>query len=95
MKFITNLKIEIQRWRYRRKIKIAKEKDADKMAKAIIKANFQTQRSRKRLWVIKLDYADYVICTKQQVRAYLRKIGLMVNYMQTNEYIIHITKKPE
>jgi hypothetical protein len=92
-----NLKIDIQRWNYRRKQKKAKRLDLDKMAKAIIKANLQSERTKKRLWVIKFAPADYQILVKPQVKAFFRTIRPMinVNFYHTNEYVIHITRKPE
>lgn len=90
---LTNIRINIERWLFRRKISIAKKKDAQKMGEAIDKANRLTERNAKRFWVVKLDNSDYAVCTKQQVRDLFRKLGLRVNYMQLNEYIIHITKK--
>lgn len=94
LNWLRDLKIDFQRWRFRRNVKISKKYDAQLMGQAITKADDLTRRNNKRFWVLKLSYGDYSVCTKQQVRAYFRNIGLQVNYMQTNEYIIHITKKP-
>jgi hypothetical protein len=91
---IRDIRIEIQRWIFRRKQKRAKAHDADRMAKAIIKANLKSKQANKRLWVVKMTQAEYVILTKQQVRVFFQRLGLRVNYMQTNEYIVHITQKP-
>jgi len=91
---IRDIRIEIQRWIFRRKQKRAKAHDAESMAKAIITANIKSKKANKRLWVVKMGYADYVILTKQQVRVFFYSIGYKANYMQENEYIVHITQKP-
>lgn len=92
---IRDIKIEIQRWMFRRKQKKAKAHDYDKMAAAILKAKRISERSKVRLWVVKLSYADYVILTKGQLKAFLRKLGIAskINIYQTNEYVVYITNK--
>jgi hypothetical protein len=91
---IRDIKIAIQRRIFRYKAARAKRNDTERMAKAIMLANSKSEKLNKRLWVLKLAYSDYAVVTKQQVRAFFTKMGLSrVNYMQTNEYIIHITKK--
>lgn len=89
-----DIRIEWQRWIFRCRQRSAKAHDADRMAKAIIKANLKSIAAKKRLWVIKIAHSEYAILTKQQVRVFFNRIGLTVNYMQCNEYIVHITQKP-
>lgn len=93
MKFFENIKIDIQRWFFRRKI----SRDAVVMKKVIEKANRISERTKKRLWVFKIDACDYRIYTKAEMKGALRSLHLQtrINMYQTNEYIIHITKKPE
>jgi hypothetical protein len=97
MKLLKNLRINIERYNFRRKERKAKSHDADKKAKAIIKANLTSERIRKRLWVLKHGPADYGIYTKAEVKGALRALGLhgLVNMYQPNQYVIHITKRPE
>lgn len=94
MRLIKDIKIEIQRWNFRRKQRKASSHDHDMMAKAILKANAITERTNKRFFVVKLSYSEYAIFTKQQVRTFFNRLGIKTNYMQCNEYIVHITKKP-
>lgn len=95
MKFLRDIRIEIERWNFRRKAKKAVDYDHERMGDAVIKAKLTSEKINKRLWVIKLAPGDYVIYTKQQVRAFFNRLQLRVNYMQTNEYIVHITNKPD
>jgi len=93
MKWIENIKIDLQRRKFRRNIK----RDAHILEKVIDKAEHISQRLKKRLWVFKVDAADYRIYTKSQMKGALRSLHLQneSNMYQTNEYVIHITKKYE
>jgi hypothetical protein len=93
MIFFENLKIDFQRLVFRRKLK----KDARIMGETILKADKISEKTRKRLWVFKIDVADYRIYTKAEIKGAIRSMHLtrMINMYQPNEYIIHITKKPE
>lgn len=93
MKFIDKIKIDLQRWIFRRNIK----RDAEVMGSVIKKANRISEKTKKRLWVFKIDNCDYRIYTKAEVKGTLRSMHLQtrINMYQTNEYLIHITKKPD
>lgn len=93
MNFINNIKIDFQRWIFRRNIK----RDAEVMKKVVEKANTISEKTHKRLWVLKIDACDYRIYTKAEMKGALRSLHLQtkINMYQTNEYIIHITKRPE
>jgi hypothetical protein len=93
MELINKYKIEFERWIMRRRIR----RDAIVMAKAITKADELSDKLRKRLWVFKVDASDYRIFTKAEIKGTLRSMRLqrVINIYHTNEYIIHITKKPE
>jgi hypothetical protein len=97
MNILTNLKINLQRWNFRRKQRKAKRIDADKMAKTCIKANLMSKETKIRLWVLKVADGDYRIFNKNQVKGALRSMGLqsLINMYQPNQYIVHITKKPQ
>lgn len=96
MNLLTNLKIDYQRWMFRRKQSHNKENDIKLRLKAIEKANKMSERSKKRLWVLKMDICDYRIFTKTEIKSAMRRFNqiMRINYYQTNEYIVHITKKP-
>jgi hypothetical protein len=97
MELLKEIKIEIQRWLYRTRRRKFKKTDDRLMLEAIEKAQKHTEKNGTRLWVIKIQPCDYRIYTKTQVKAFFRSARPLmsgVNYYQTNEYIIHITKKP-
>lgn len=97
MEFLNDIKIEIQRWFYRSRRRRFKKTDDRLMLEAIEKAEDHTRKNGNRLWVIKIQPGDYRIFTKSQVKGFFRTARPIlndVNYYQTNEYIIHITKKP-
>lgn len=94
---IRNLKIEIERWQYRRKQRKAHKLDADSKAKAIIKANLMTEKTNKRFWVIRHGDSNYGIYSKCEVKGILRSLHLsqLINMYQVNQHIIHITRRAE
>ena len=94
---LTNIRINYERWLYRIRQARKRRTDAAKMAIAIADATKQSKKIQKRLWVIKLDTADYAIMTKPQLRVFLRRLGIIdkINYFQPNHIIMHITGKPE
>lgn len=93
-KWMRDRKINIQRWIFRMKSFRAKRNDAKALADAIRRADEQSKRlGGRRLWVLKLGWSDYAVVTKQQVRNFFNSIGMPLNYHQTNEYIVHITRK--
>jgi hypothetical protein len=91
--FLKDTYREYKRWRVRKKIEIDARRDIKRMARTIKKADKATLKSNKRLWVVKLDLGTYVIYTKEQMRKIF--FGLGINYSQKNEFIVHITKKPQ
>lgn len=97
MKWLTNLKIEYERWQYRRKQRKAREHDADMKAKAILKASMMSEELGKRFWVVKHGESNYGVYLKSELKGALRSLGLsqLINMYQPNEYIIYITRKPE
>jgi hypothetical protein len=97
MKWLNDIKLELQRWIYRSRRRSFKKSDDKQMLRAIMKADQHTEKTGNRLWVIKFSPGDYRICTKSQARAFFRNIRpiLKINYYQINEYIIHITNKPK
>ena len=73
----------------------AKKKDLKTRINAIIRADKLTKKSGKQLFVLRVDNSDYRILTKPQIKATMRKMLNLVsiNYMQTNEFVVHITRK--
>lgn len=96
MERLTNIRINYERWLFRMKQSRKKRMDARRMNEAIVNADKQSDKIQERLWVIKLDTADYAIMTKPQLRVFLRRIGMIdkLNYLQPNHIVIHITRKP-
>jgi len=99
MGFKRLLKIEIQRWIFRVKQKHAESIDFRRHQRAIRKADRASQRMNKRLWVFREGPGRYHIYTKPQVKAAARIFREFrtadINIYHTNQYIIHITKKPQ
>jgi|WetSurSiteA1Bulk_404760.scaffolds.fasta_scaffold155234_1 hypothetical protein len=100
MEFLNDIKIELQRWLYRTRRRRFKKTDDKLMLEAIEKAEKHTEKNGTRLWVVKISASDYRIYTKSQVKTFFRSVrhylsDSNINYYQTNEYIVHITKKPK
>lgn len=100
MGLIKEIKIEIERWIYRKRRHSFKSNDDKSMLEAIKKADQFTAKNGRRLWVVKIAPGDYRIYTKGQVRPFFRSLrtylpGENVNIYKTSEYIVHITKKAE
>jgi hypothetical protein len=95
--YLIDLKINFQRWNFRRKTRRKATKDIDAHMSAIRKADKLSNLTKKRRWVVKLDICRYVILTKPQVKRKLGVLGqrLHFNYNQTNEYVAYITNKPK
>ena len=94
MKWLTNIKIEIQRWNYRRKQNIARKKDAPKQLEAIAKAEKLSKERKCRLWVVRIQPCKYRIYTKGDVKAVLRRLGIKgrIDLFSINDSVVHITK---
>ena len=94
MKLLTNLKIEIQRWIYRRKAKHGYEIDIQRQLKAIKKAERLSEKRKSRLWVVRIEPVKYRIYSKGDVKAVLRRIGMKgrIDMFSINESVVYITK---
>ena len=97
MNKIKDIRLDIERWFYRIKRKHLHSKDVREQAKAIRKANKLSDKTKKRLWVLRIGAGEYGIYPKGTLKSVLRELGLMrqIDIYHTNEYIVHITKKSE
>jgi hypothetical protein len=97
MKWLRNIRIDIERWIFRKRSARNQKRDISVQCKYIRKANRQSKRANKQLWVFRFGPSDYFIFTKPQVKSAVRDmhVAARINIHQTNEYIVHITKKPE
>lgn len=93
-KLIENIKIDIQRWNYRRKYKSGTKVDLQNQLKAIEKAEALSKKRKQRLWVVRVMPGEYVIRSKGDVKAILRRIGMkgQINMFEINGSVVHITK---
>lgn len=89
--FITNIKINFQRWQFRRTSK----NHAERQLRTISKADRLTKKHGNRLWVVTFDRGKFLLFTKPEMKAAMKRIpeSLRINMYQTNDYIVHITKK--
>ena len=93
-KFINNLKIEIQRWRFRRKYTAGAKVDIENQLKAVEKAEKLSKQRKCRLWVVRLMPGKYQIYSKGDVKSVLRRMGLKgkINLFENSDVVVHITK---
>lgn len=93
-KFLTNIKIEFQRWKFRRKYKKGSKVDVDNQLKAIEKAEKLSKKRKCRLWVVRISPGKFRVYSKGDVKAILRKVGLKgrINMFEINDSVVHITK---
>jgi hypothetical protein len=93
-RFIDNLKIEIQRWNFRRKYKAGDKVDIKNQLKAVAKAEKLSKQRKCRLWVVRLMPGKYRIYSKGDVKAVLRRMGLKgsVDIFSNSDIVVHITK---
>ena len=98
MGLINEIKIELQRWIFRKRRQSFKINDDKAMLAAIERAEQFTARRGNRLWVVKISPGDYRVYTKGQVKTFFRSLKHLlpenINIYNTSEYIVHITKKP-
>jgi hypothetical protein len=89
-----NLKIDIQRWNYRRKQRKGNKVDAENQLKTIKKAERLSKERKCRLWVVRIEPGKYKIYTKGDVKAVLRKLGMKgrIDLFSINGSVVHITK---
>ena len=94
MKILTNLKIEIQRWIYRRKQKHGSEIYIQRQLKAIKKAERLSKKRKCLLWVVRIEPGKYRIYSKSDVKAVLRRIGMkgQIDMFSINGFVVYITK---
>jgi hypothetical protein len=98
--FLTNIKIDFQRWNYRRKYKSCNKVDLENQLKAIEKAEKLSKKRKCRLWVIRLMPGIYKIYSKGDLKGIIRRLKLNklskanneINIYQLSEVIVHITK---
>jgi hypothetical protein len=93
-RFIDNLKIEIQRWNFRRKYKAGDKVDIQNQMKAVEKAENISKQRKCRLWVVRLAPGKYKIYSKGDVKYILRRMGLKgkINLFENSDVVVHITK---
>lgn len=92
--FLDNLKIDIERWNFRRKYKSGTKVDLSNQLKAIEKAEKLSKKRKCRLWVVRIMPGEYIIRSKGDIKAILRRIGMKgrIDLFQINESVVHITK---
>lgn len=97
MDWLKRQRIEIERWNFRRKQRRELRRDAGVHCRFIRRANKQSRKTGKQLWVFRFAPCEYYIYTKPQMKSAVRSlhIGSKINIHQTNEFIVHITQKPE
>jgi len=93
-KYIQYIRIEFERWRFRRKYKSGDKVDLENQLKAVEKARALSSKRKCRLWVVRLWPGKYRIYSKGDVKAVLKNLGLkhQVDMYQLNEVVVHITK---
>jgi hypothetical protein len=93
-KVIENIKIDIERWNYRRKFKSGTKVDLEKQLKAIEKAEILSKKRKIRLWVVRLMPGEYKVLAKGELKGALNILGLKhrLDIHQLNDVIVHITK---
>jgi len=91
---IRDIKIEIQRWWFRKKYKSGAKKDLEEQTKAIDKAITLSQKRRCRLWVIRVRPGKYVIRSKGDVKTIFKTLGVKgkVDLFQLSDTVVHVTK---
>jgi hypothetical protein len=94
MNWFNKIKIDIQRWNFRRKRKHEDKVDVVRQLEAIEKAEKLSQKRKSRLWVIRVEPGKYVIRSKSDVKAILRRLGLKgrIDLFSINDTVVHITK---
>jgi hypothetical protein len=89
-----DIKINIQRWNFRRKYKSGEKVDLERQMKAIAKAEKLCIKGKVRLWVIRVMPGRYFVRTKGDTKLLLKAYGYkhIVDMYQLNDVIVHITK---
>jgi hypothetical protein len=93
-KIIENIKIDFQRWNYRRMYKAGEKVDIEKQLKAVEKADKLSKKRKCKLWVVRLMPGRYKIYSKGDVKSVLRKMGLKgrIDIFQNSDVVVHITR---
>jgi hypothetical protein len=93
-KKLRDIKINIQRWNFRRKYKSGEKIDLDRQMKAIAKAEALCMQRKCRLWVIRVMPGKYMVRSKGDVKSLLKAYGIRqsVDMFQLSDVIVHITK---
>jgi len=93
-KAFQDIRINIQRWRFRRNYKSGSRVDFEKHLKAIEKADLLSKKRKCRLWVIRLMPGKFKIATKGDAKYILKTYGMKsrVNMFELSDIIVHITK---
>jgi len=94
MNWFKKVKIEIERWKFRRDFNKGQKRDAEQQLRVIEKAERLSKERKCRLWVVRVEPGKYVIRTKADVKAILRRIGIKgyVDVFTPSDTIVHITK---
>jgi hypothetical protein len=94
MKILTNIKINIQRWLFRRRHAHESKADIEAQLKAVEKAERLSKERKCRLWVVRINPGKYRIYSKGDVKAVLRRIGLkgQIDMFTISNSVVHITK---
>lgn len=94
IKWLRNIRIDIERWNYRRQIRRGEKKDAEIQLQVIEKAERLSKQNKCRLWVVRIAPGKFKIYTKADVKAVLRRLGLKgrIDLFSVNGTVVHITK---
>ena len=94
MSWVTNIKIDIERWLYRRRKARQESRDITQQLKHIAKADKLSFKKKCRLWVVRIEPGRYRIYSKADVKAVLRRLGLKgrIDLFSVNGTVVHITK---
>jgi hypothetical protein len=94
MTWINNIRIEIERLRYRRSKARKESRDISRQLKYIAKADKLSLKRKCRLWVVRIEPGRYRIYSKSDIKAVLRRLGLKgrIDLFSVNGTVVHITK---
>jgi hypothetical protein len=94
IKWLRNIRIEFERWNYRRQIRKGEKMDAQVQLQVIEKAERLSKQRKVRLWVVRIAPGKFKIYTKGDVKAVLRRLGLKgrIDLFSVNGTVVHITK---
>jgi len=92
--YYRDIKINIQRWQFRRKYKSGEKVDLEKQLQAIEKATALAKKRNCKLWVIRVFPGKYRIYSKGDVKQVFRNLGIknQVDMYQLSDVVVYITK---